>query len=109
MKTYLKLLAAGALALAAALPASAQVRVGVRIGEPAPVYVRQAPPAYYYGAPHVVHRGYYDSRYDVRARRHDEWRRREWLRREEWRREEWRRQQWRHEHRRHDRGWDGRR
>jgi hypothetical protein len=103
MNNYLKILAAGALAVAAVLPASAaQVRVGVNFGAPA-VYAQPAP-AYYYGAPRVVRARYYDNRYDLRARRDAEWRHREWLRREQWRREQYRREHWRHE-----RHWDGHR
>lgn len=110
MNTFLKALTASAIVAAAtvATPAFAEVRVGVNIG--APVYAQPYAPRAYYGAPRVVNRGYYDSRYDVRASRAAEWRHREWQRREHLRREEWRREQWRREHWRNDRGhWDGRR
>jgi hypothetical protein len=113
MHQFIKAITAAALAITVAgvaVPAAAQVRVGVHVG--APVYAQPyaprgyyAPaPAYVYGSPRVYQRGYYGSRYDVRARRDAEWRHREWLRREQWRREQWRREHWRD-----DRGWHGHR
>jgi hypothetical protein len=109
MHNTFKMFAAGAVAaisVAAAAPASAEVRVGVRVGAPvyAQPYAYAPAPVAYYGPPRVYTPGYYNSRYDWRARREAEWRHREWLRHEEWRREQWRR-----EHFRRDRGWDGRR
>lgn len=111
MRTLIKLASVAACLAAAvtALPAAAQVRVGVQVG--APVYVQ--PQAYYaapvvpYGPPRVVQQGYFDSRYDhrERGRYEGDWRRRQWLRHEEMRREEWRRQQWRREHWRQERAW----
>jgi hypothetical protein len=114
MNIYLKALAAGAFALAVALPASAQVRVGIYASSPGAYYPPVVqPPRGYVAAP-----GYYGDRYygdhwrarqEWRARREAEWRRAEWLRREEWRREQWRRDQWRRDHgRHHDGGWHGR-
>jgi hypothetical protein len=116
MNIYLKALAAGAFALAVALPAAAEVRVGIHVSSPGAYYppVVQAPRGY------VAVPGYYDeprhgaghswrARQEWRARREAEWRRAEWLRREEWRREQWRREQWRRDHgRHHDGGWHGR-
>jgi hypothetical protein len=106
MNIYLKVLAAGAVALALSQTASAQVRVGIYAGAPAyygpqPVRVQQQ----YIPAP--VYYQEYGYRHDWRARREAQLRREEWLRREDWRREHWRREQWR-QHRHHDRGWDDR-
>jgi hypothetical protein len=109
VNNFLKVLSATAIvavAASAAAPASAEVRVGVNIG--APVYAQPYAPRAYYGPPRVYHQGYYDSRYDLRARRQAEWRHREWLRHEQLRREEWRREQWRRQHWRGDRHWNGR-
>lgn len=106
MNIYLKALAAGAIALAAAQPALAQTSFSIYAGTPVRVQQQYAPARGYYVAPPAY--GYNDGyRHDWRARRAAELRRQEWLRREEWRREQWRREQWRREHHRHDR-WDGR-
>ena len=113
MNIYLKVLAAGALALGLAQTASAstQVRIGVYSGPPV-AYRQHVVPVqpYYAPAPRLLRAapvGYaepsYRGRHDWRARREAR------LRREEWRREQWRREQWRREHWRNDRGWDGRR
>lgn len=112
MNIYLKALAAGAFAVAVALPASAEVRVGIYANSPGAYYppVVQAPRGYYAPAPAYYGDRYYGDhnwrvRQEWRARREAEWRRAEWLRREEWRREHWRRDHWRN----HDGDWRGRR
>jgi hypothetical protein len=106
MSIYSKVLAAGALALAVALPAAAEVRVGIYASSPGAYYppVVHAPRGYVaapvYYAPDYRYRG----RHGWEARREAQWRREQWLRREEWRREQWRREQWRRDHHRHHDG-----
>lgn len=113
MNVYLKVLAAGAFAVALAQTASAstQVRIGVYAGAPVqyrPVQPYYAPaPAYYVASPDYVEPAW-RGRHDWRARREARLQREEWLRREEWRREHWRREQWRRDHWRNERRWDDR-
>jgi hypothetical protein len=117
MNIYGKVLAATAFALTVALPASAEVRVGIYASTPGVYYppVVEAPrgyvavPDYYYGDRYYGVDPRWRERQEWRMRREAEWRRAEWLRREEWRREQWRHEQWRRERwHDHDRGWHGR-
>jgi hypothetical protein len=117
MNIYFKALAASAFALAVALPASAEVRVGIVASSPGAYYppMVEAPRGYapapaYYGDRYDRADHRWRARQEWRARREAEWRRAEWLRREEWRREHWRREQWRRDQwRDHDDRWQGRR
>jgi hypothetical protein len=117
MNRYLKLIAAGALALGLVQTASASTQVRIGVYADAPVQYRAQPvrvqPYYvpapvYYAAPAGYVEPAWSARHDWRARREARLRREEWLRREQWRREHWRREQWRHEHGHHERDWDRR-
>ncbi|MDL2354907.1 MAG: hypothetical protein QFF03_06595 [Pseudomonadota bacterium] len=110
MNIFLKALLAGALTVAAALPAAAQVRVGIYAGAPAPYYVpgAQVRPRFVAGPGYAVQPPMYiDSGRHARWRE-EQWRRAEWQRREEWRRHQWRRDHWQHGHRHmhYERDWN---
>lgn len=101
MNIFLKALLAGALAIAAALPVSAHVGVGIYATAPAPYYAAgaQVRPRFITGPGYAAPQPVYIEPGRRHAWREQQWRRAEWQRREESRRHQWRRQHWQHEHR----------